>query len=430
MPLGAPDFCGCNIYSLGLALVIPLSGWMGDKFGTKKIFVISLILFSIGLMMCGLSTSIEQLIFWRLIQGLGGGLLIPVGQTMAYRVFPKVERAKLTTVVMAVAAIAPAISPTIGGFIIEHFSWHFIFFFSVPFTLITLLLSIVWLREEKIHVEGRIDLFGMILVSAGLVFVIYGLSYFKKIQDLTNSLTYLGGGLILLAIFTFYAIKIKHPILDIRIMRNKLLSKGMVIYIFVVGGFAGSNLLVIYFFQSVFAVSAVKTGMLMIPYAISVFIALNFVGRYFNRFGPKNVMLPGVIIFALGLILFQFINNPSDYNIAVVAFILLGSGGAIVTSGCQVIALLEIEHNHMGKASTIWNLNRQLCFSLGVAIFIMILTVMLSHHQITDIASLANHEQVIKIFHTCFSYAAISIIIPLLIILSLDNKKILSSIHH
>lgn len=417
-----------NIYALGLALIIPLSGWLGDKYGTKKIFILSLLMFLIAVTMCGFSTSIGQLIFWRLIQGLGGGLLMPVGQTMAYRIFPKQERAKLTAMVMAAALMAPALSPTIGGWIIQYFTWHWIFFLNIPFVIIAILLAFFWLREEIIGVDGSLDFIGIFLMSIGVSALLYGLSSFKTITDLYHSLGYIIGGGVALLIFTLYALRAKHPIVDIGIIKDKLLSRSMILFIFVVGGFAGINIVSIFFFQSALGLSPVRTGTLMIPYCIGAFFAVNIAGKFFNKMGPKMIMLVGLALFSFSIFLLTLINSSDQFNYALMIYFLIGFGGSLCSASAQTLALLEIHHEHMGRASTLWNLNRQLCLSFGGAIFPMLLTFLLYNKNIPNMEHVLHNMVAISAFHISFIIAASLCIIPFFLILKLDNQKILRAL--
>lgn len=417
-----------NIYAIGLALIIPVSGWLSDRFGTKRIFILSLVVFLLGIVMSGLSPNIEILIFWRFVQGLGGGLLIPIGQTITYRVYPLAERAKLTSLIMAVAAIAPAISPTVGGFIIEHFSWPWIFFFNIPLVGFTIFLSIIWLKDDSERNRTSIDLIGLVLVSSGLIVILYGLSRFSNLNDIPSSLMYLLGGFALLYWSILHLAKIKNPILKIQLIKDKYLAKASIIYIFIVGGFSGVNIINIYFFQEVLHVTAVKTGLLMVPYSVGIIIALTLSGHYFNRLGPRVILLTGLLINALGFISLIFVSSPQFYIFSLVSFFLIGVGGALCTSGAQVIAFIQIPNDKLSHASSLWNLNRQLCFSFGVAIFSMLLTISLNYFGLS-LTNITNYKLVTSIFHAGFILAGVSIIIPFIMVHKINNNEVIQLIN-
>jgi EmrB/QacA subfamily drug resistance transporter len=416
-----------NIYALGLALIIPVSGWLGNQFGTSKVFFVALSLFLVATTLCGFSHSISQLIFWRLIQGIGGGLLIPIGQTMTYREFTNTERAKLTATILVVASLAPAISPTLGGLIVEHLNWRWIFFVNVPLTLMALTLAVLWLKKENtgINFSRKFDTIGLILISGGLLLVLLSFSHFRTMSNFISTLIILGAGLAILGLFTVYSLLISKPLLNLRIIKNMLFRKALIIYFFVLGIFSGVNILNIYFFQSVLGVSATKTGMIMISYAVSLFISISLTGKFFNRFGPRKIYLPGFMLVVLGLIFLSSIISSTQYYIGVISFFLIGFGSSMCVVSSQVMAFIHINRQDMGDASAIWNLNRQLSLSIGVGFFIMLLSIMLSQHAIVGLDNIQHKEELITIFHICFRIAALLVSLPFVLALTLDNQSIL-----
>ncbi|CND47924.1 MFS transporter [Yersinia intermedia] len=420
-----------NIYALGLALILPVSGWLSGRFGTRKVFVTALFLFLMATIMCGLSHSILQLIFWRLLQGIGGGLLIPIGQTMTYREFTAIERAKLTAKILVVASLAPAISPLIGGLIVEYLNWRWIFFFNVPLTLMTLTFAILWLKKEKRYVDPskKFDIVGLTLISSSLFLILFGFFHFKSMDDFTSTLVILTVAFVGLSLFTVYSLNISQPLLNLRIIKKTLFRKAMVIYFFVLGVFSGVNVLNVYFFQSVLGVSASKTGMIMISYALSLFISISLTGQFFNRCGPRKIYIPGFMLMVLGLLFLSSITSAKQYSIGVISFFLIGFGSSMCAVSSQIMAFIPIENKDMGDASTLWNLNRQLCLSVGVGFFIMLLKVKTSQYGVVELDSAQHKEEIITIFQTCFRMAALLVSIPFILALTLDNQSILNKLH-
>jgi len=163
-------------YLLALAAVIPAAGWVGDRFGSKRVFVSALAIFVVMSLMCGAAQTLTQLIAFRVLQGLGGGMLLPIGSAMLFRAFPLEERAKAAVGVLSVAVVAPAIGPMLGGILVDQVSWRWIFFINGPIGVVAIMLAIAWLREERQPDPGRFDLAGFVLSASGVSLVLYALS--------------------------------------------------------------------------------------------------------------------------------------------------------------------------------------------------------------------------------------------------------------
>src|SRR6266498_3654695 len=162
-------------YLLSLAVFIPVSGWLGDRFGTKRIFMTALFLFTSASLLCGLAWSIESLIAFRVLQGIGGGMLTPVGTAMLFRAFPPQERARASAILVLPAVLAPATGPVLGGYLVEYYSWHWIFLVNLPIGLVGLVIAALYLREQREAAPGRLDLPGFFLSAPSLALLVYAL---------------------------------------------------------------------------------------------------------------------------------------------------------------------------------------------------------------------------------------------------------------
>ncbi|WP_448652866.1 MFS transporter [Pseudomonas fluorescens] len=297
-----------NAYMLGLTVIIPLSVWLAAILGERTLIAASLLLFAGASLMVGQSGSIETLIGWRALQGLGGGLLIPVGQAMAYRHFPAAERSQLTARVMSVALLVPALSPALGGLIVDSLSWRWIFYANLPLALITLLLALLWIKPDApATVRPALDLG----------------SIFKQI-------------------------------------RSPMLRVAMLVYLFIPGVFIGTSLIAILYLRGL-GYDATRTGALMLPWALASALAIYLSKKLFNRCGPKPLLLAGMALQCIGILL---LNQPAW---VIAAYVLMGLGGSLCSSTAQTLAFLDIPAERMGHASALWNINRQVSFCLGAA---------------------------------------------------------------
>jgi MFS family permease len=297
-----------NAYLLGLTVIIPLSVWLAAVMGERTLIAASLLLFAGASVMVGQASSIETLIGWRALQGLGGGLLIPVGQAMAYRHFPAAERSQLTAQVMSVALLVPALSPALGGLIVDNVSWRWIFYANLPLALMTLLLTMLWIKPDRPS-SRRVPL------DVGSIF---------------------------------------------QQMRSPMLRTAMLIYLCIPGVFIGISLIAILYLRGL-GYDATQTGALMLPWALASALAIFLSKKLFNRCGPKPLLLTGMALQCVGILL---LHAPA---LIIPAYLLMGLGGSLCSSTAQTLAFLDIPPERMGHASALWNINRQLSFCLGAA---------------------------------------------------------------
>ncbi|QBF27057.1 MFS transporter [Pseudomonas tructae] len=319
-----------NLYMLGLTLAIPLGTWLATRLGERGSLLLSLALFALGSALAGGAGSIESLLAWRLLQGVGGGLLIPVGQAMAYRLYAPEQRHHLTSLVMMVALLVPALSPVLGGLVVDQHAWRWIFFAMLPLTLMTGALVLAWLPANQ-------------------------------------------------------PLPAPQPILDLRLLGQPLLRTAMLIYLCVPGVFIGANLVAALYLQQRLELSATATGALMLPWALGALGAIAFVRWRFNRTGPKRLLSAGMLIQCGALLCLASPWVAAHHAWLTVIFALLGLGSSLCSSSAQSLAFLAIAPQQMGQASAVWNLNRQLSFCLGVAVLGAVL-----NHLLPDVQAFAH----------------------------------------
>ena len=317
-----------NAYMLGLTVIIPFSVWLAAMMGERGLMVVSLLLFAGASVMVGQASSIEALIGWRLLQGLGGGLLIPVGQAMAYRHFPPAERSQLTARVMSVALLVPALSPALGGLIVDSLSWRWIFYANLPLALITLLLAQLWIKPDTpTRVRPKLEVRRI----------------FKQVSS---------------------------PMLRI----------AMLVYLFIPGVFIGTSLIAILYLHDL-GYDATQTGALMLPWAMASALAIFLGKKLFNRCGPKPLLMAGMALQCGGILV---LNEPA---LIIPAYALMGLGGSLCSSTAQTLAFLDIPAERMGNASALWNINRQISFCLGAAALSALLSALDSYALTFTIAA-------------------------------------------
>ena len=316
-----------NAYILGLVLIMPISLWLAGRLGERKLLTYSMLLFSLSVGLCGLSDSIYSLIFWRFIQGVSGGLLIPVGQALVFGLFPNQERQKISTLIMTVALIAPAFSPAIGGMIIDSFSWRWVFFANLPFALLASILAWVWVKDGEKKLREKPDIIGLLLVSLSLLGLLLSFTLYNDEQSWVLALLNFGVSAALLRIYLKYAQKCQAPILNLLLLKNYNLRNGFIVYYAVPGIFTGVNLLNIFNLQNNIGFNAQQTGMFMLVYAAGALISMVTGGYFYHRIGKRNLFVVGIILHSVGILTLFWIDSQSQLALLITAYLLMGMGG-------------------------------------------------------------------------------------------------------
>lgn len=404
-----------NGYILGLTLVIPLSSWLARRVGAKRLFMFSLLIFIAGSCGVGASLSISQLIAWRWIQGIGGGLLIPVGQAMTYALYQSHERAKLSSGVMLIALLAPALSPAIGGFLVDSLSWRWVFLASLPLALVALILAGIWLKTDAREAScERLDLLGLMSGCAALTLILLGLTYLGEPTHLFHGALILIAGLFCLAGYVWHALTKSKPLINLHLVRDPLLHTAMLIYQLVPGVFTGVNMLSMLYLQNQLGMRASLVGAMMLPWSLASFAAITVTGKKFNIWGPRPLFIAGCLVSSFGMGLLALTGHAMDVAVCVMAFMLMGFGSSLCSSTAQSSAFIQIADRELADASALWNINRQLSFCLGVTLLNLLFNLIANTGLATE-----------KAYQLCFVLAACSAVIPVLCCYRLNNQRVI-----
>lgn len=409
-----------NGYIIGLTLVIPASSVLAQRLGAKRLFLLSLLLFIFATAGAGLANSLPALIVWRVLQGLGGGLLIPVGQTLAYSLYPPHQRARLSAIVMLVGLLAPALSPTLGGIIADSLGWRWVFFASLPLAVVTLILAVVWLRGETLPaIRKTFDYPGLLLSSTGLLALLLGLTRLANNDQRLSGALLLFFGLGLIVCYVRFSLRTPRPLLNLHLLSQPLFRTAMLIYQWVPGVFTGVSLLAMLFLQNQLGMTATQVGELMLPWAMGAFIAISFSGKMFNRMGPRPLFIGGCLINGIGMASLALVSSGDEGALLIAGFAIMGFGSSLCSSTAQSAAFLDFTPTQLADASALWNINRQLSFCLGVTMMSVIFSMF-----ITFTANVP-----IQAFHDSFLVAAFSAGVPVALCLRLPNRAIVAKIH-
>jgi EmrB/QacA subfamily drug resistance transporter len=412
-------------YLLSLAVFIPVSGWLGDRFGTKRIFMTALFFFTAASLGCGLSWSLESLIAFRVLQGVGGGMLTPVGTAMLYRAFPPHERAKASSILMIPMVVAPASGPVLGGYLVEYVDWRWIFLINIPVGALGFIFAGLFLKEEKQEAAGSLDVPGLLLAAAGLASLMYGLAEAgANGLDDSRVLIFGGIGIVLLVVYALFELRTKYPMIDMRLFKNRLFAVSNFVQMIGFAGLMGGLFLLPLMLQSpaTKGLGAFESGLTTFPQAIGVVTMVQFTGRVYNRVGPRRLMTIGLLGVSATMLAFVWVDlGTSLWWIRGIMFA-RGCFFSFMLVSLQTATFATISPAMMGRASAISSAGRQVGASFGVALLATVLTNRLSAHG-TSLAPGANASAAMTSFHEAFIAAVVLTVIGGIVAFLLVSDK-------
>ena len=356
-------------YLVTLAVAMPASGWIGDRFGGRNVLLASITVFTVASALCGLATSLPELVAFRALQGLGGGTLVPVGMTMITRAFPPAERIKANQVLIIPTLLAPALGPVIGGALVDGLSWRWIFYVNLPVGVAAVLVGLLFLPAGSEHQVGRFDLPGFLLAAAGFPLVMYALSAGSSAGWASAAVIGTGlPGLALLAVFIAVELRVAEPMLRLRLYKDRLFRVTSLQLTFAAGGFMGTLFLVPLLLQNGLGFSAIHSGLSTFTEALGGMTGVQLTTRLYKRVGPRRLMAAGMsgTVTTIGL---MALAGPSDafWMIPLLMFF-TGCSFGFAMSPAQTANMATITAAETGHASTLQNTVRQAGGAAGVAL--------------------------------------------------------------
>jgi len=362
-------------YTLSLAVWIPVSGWLGDRFGTKRTFMFAFAAFIAGSLLCATAQSIGQLITFRVLQGVGGGMLTPVGIAMLFRAFPPAERARASTYIMIPTLAAPALGPILGGLLVTHANWRWIFMINVPIGLVGLAFGMKFLREHKESTAGRFDVPGFVLSGAALALIVYALSEGPRAGWASTLVIGTGVlGVICAIAMVRVELSVAQPMLDLRLLGNRIFRQCNLVSFLSTMSFLGLLFVMPLYLQLLRGQDALHSGLTTFPQALGVLISSQFAGRLYARIGPRRLMTGGLL--AAGLVITTFISLDQDTSLWSIRTMMFARGLCMGFAfvPMQAASYATINPSDNGRASSIFSTQRQVAVSIGVAVLASILS--------------------------------------------------------
>ncbi len=356
-------------YLVSMAMFVPASGWLGDRFGTKRIFLLALFLFATGSLLAGLSSTYEQLVLFRVVQGAGGGLLIPVGMAMLYRTYPPEERVRIARILMFAMIIGPALGPLVGGILIEQFSWHAIFFVNVPVGIAALIFGGLFLDEHREEKAGAFDIAGWLLGGLGLGCLMFALNQGPQLGWVSGTvLVALALGVAMLIAFVVIELRKREPMVQLRLFSNRLFRSTAIVSFFSSAAFLGILFVTPIFLQEGRGVTPFESGSTTFPEALGVVTSTQLVARLYPRIGPRRLMTVGMVgVGGIALIMSRLTLEGGPWPVRILMFC-LGISMAYIFLPNQAASLATISRSETGRASTLFSVQRQIGSAVGIAV--------------------------------------------------------------
>jgi DHA2 family multidrug resistance protein len=368
-------------YMLALAIVMPATGYLSDTFGTKRVYFISILFFTIGSALCGLAWNVGSLIAFRVLQGLGGGMLMPLGTTIIFKVVPAKDRGAVMGIFGLPMLLAPVIGPTFGGYLVEYVDWRVIFTLNIPVGILGLLLCTLLLRETDTRPNLRFDRWGFVLSGSGFALLLYGLA--RAPTDGWTSLNIvleLGVGSVLMLLWIFVELTERQPLLELRVFKNYTFTMATLVSFVITLGMFSSMFLLPLFLQNFRGLGAMESGVLMFPQALASGLLMPISGRLFDKVGPRPLITTGLLI--LGISTFQLskldVTTPNSTITAVL--ILRGFGMGLAMMPSMTTAMNTLVGPLVARGSALTNVLRQLFGAFGTAIFATLLASRQTYH--------------------------------------------------
>ncbi len=362
-------------YMLALAAVIPVSGWTARRFGTRRVYLFSLVLFTLGSMLCGLAWSTGSLIGFRILQGLGGGMLMPVGMMILARAAGPERMGRVMSVVGMPMLLGPVFGPIIGGVLVGHASWRWIFYVNVPVGILAFSAALWLLHPEPSEEAGPLDRLGLVLLAVGVPALTYGIAEYGQYGQLVlRAWLPLAIGAAMIAAFIRHALRSASPLLDVRLFRRPGFTAASLTTFCVGGALFGSMLLLPLFFQSVRGQSATMTGLMLAPQGLGAALAMPVAGKLTDKFGGGILTVFGTLVLLAGTIPFVLIGEHTGYWLIAAAMVARGIGMGFTMMPAMTAAYALLSEGEIADATPQLNVLQRIGGSIGTAFLAVILT--------------------------------------------------------
>lgn len=356
-------------YTLSLALFIPVSGWIADRFGTRRVFSTAIGIFTLGSFLCGVSNNIHVLVGCRILQGCGGAMMLPVGRLTIVRTFSKSKLIRVLSLVAIPALIGPMLGPVAGGFIIEYFHWSLIFFVNIPIGLLGLYMVFRYLPDYRAKDSKPLDVVGLILFGSGIAILSYVLEVFgEHTLNLSALLALLALSGVLLAGYGFNSHRLLYPLLNLQLFRLRTFRIAVSGSFFTRLGISGIPFLLPLLYQVGLGFSAIQSGLLMMPQALAAMSLKVLMPQMLSRFGYRRILISNTIMLGIMIVTFMTFSATTPLWFIVPILFCFGFFTSLQYTSMNTLVYSDISEQSASEASTISSTAQQMSMSFGVAL--------------------------------------------------------------
>ena len=407
-------------YLVSLAVFIPAAGYLGDRFGTKRILLLAIALFTAASVLCGLAGSLSELVAFRVLQGAGSGMMTPVGMTMLYRAFPPHERRRASSILTIPTAVAPALGPVLGGALVTGLSWRWVFFVNLFIGIAAFAFGLLFLTEQRPARPGRFDLTGFVLSGAGFAAVMYGVSQGPGLGwTHPQIIVSIAAGLAVLTLLVRVELRSDAPLLRLRLLGNRLFRSTGAAMAVGTAAFLGALFVVPLFFQLGLGLTALQSGLNTLPEAVGVMLGAQLGSRVlYRRLGPRRMIILGLTGMAGSLALMALIDSRTDLWWMRLLMAAMGLAMGQVMISTQAATFATISPADTGHASSLFSMSRQLGSAAGIAVLATVFTAVGTTRTIAG-RSIPN----LTAYHTAFLVAALLALLAILPALTVEDAE-------
>ena len=363
-------------YTLALATVIPLTGWAADRFGTKRLYLLALSLFVLGSLLCAMSWDVASLIGFRVVQGLGGGMLMPLGMTIMTRAAGPHRVGRVMAVLGIPMLLGPIGGPILGGWLIDQASWHWIFLINLPIGVLAFAYALIVLPKDAPEPSESFDFVGMLLLSPGLALLLFGVSSIPEKGTVFDERVLIPAivGIALSVVFVWHAFRPAHPLIDLRLFKNRQLTVAVITMFLFAVAFFGASLFIPSYFLQVRGEDTLQAGLLIAPQGLGAMLTMPLAGKAVDSIGPGKIVITGLVGIIAGMAVFTQIGADTPYWVLLGGLFVMGLGMGATMMPTMTAALQTLREHTIARGSTLMNIVQQVAASVGTAIMSVVLT--------------------------------------------------------
>ncbi len=387
-------------YILSTVIIMPIIGMLSSRYGRRNFYLVSIVAFTLSSALCGLAWDMTSMVVFRIIQGMGGGVLIPVSQAILRETFPPEEQGMAMGLYGFGVVLGPAFGPTIGGWLTDHYSWPWIFYINVPIGILNVLLVLRFIKDPPylVREKGRLDMLGLSLMTIGLGALQIMLEKGEQEDWFSSALIRVlaAAALAGLACFIWRELTTDRPAVDLRILKDVNFASGSLIGGFLGMGLMGSLFLLPLFLQQLLGYPAFDSGLIQMPRSLAMAVAMPLGGRFYNKLGPRILIGGGLVVTVLSFYQLSMLSLDIGFYDVLLPQILQGAGFGLIFVALSTAALSTVEKRSLTSAAGLYNVVRQVFGSIGIALSATQLTTSLNGYhavlaeKVTDFSPVAS----------------------------------------